>query len=61
VYETYHSLAGVEADIFASTGLTLRNDTPETKAKLEEVCAKYTEGKITYAWSIDDPKTVLVL
>jgi len=44
--------------------LTLRNDTPEMKAKLEAMCAgqnKVTGGRMTYGWDVQDPKTVLVL
>ena len=34
------------------------------RAKLEGACAgqnRITEGKMTYGWSVQDPKTVLVL
>jgi hypothetical protein len=51
-------------ELISAPGLTLRNDTPEMKAKLEAMCAgqnKITEGRMTYGWDVQDPKTVLVL
>jgi hypothetical protein len=43
---------------------TLKNPTPENKAKVEQACAdhaKMVDGKMTYGWSVEDPNTVLAV
>ena len=45
-------------------GITLRTDTPETKAALEGMCVaqrEMSDGKMTYGWDVQDPKTVHIL
>ena len=50
--------------LMSSLVFTLKSDAPEAREQIEQACAaqaQQTEGKMTYAWCVEDPKTILIL